>query len=251
MNVKRKILVLTRHGQTPKGIAGNSPAYDSITPESVVSLYENVGGSLQDFVEENDIIPEDAFLRHSDKQRTLATGKAILAGAFALQPAPRTQEDLVRMNIEDIDVLEDSRLGYEGTKFNEPEILKDMSLYLDRWFANPDAMKYEGVEITPFNEVIGKGRVALEDSFAQMLGSEKKDLGVLATHASITEALTIAALNSARRTPVKSFNDFGGQFDKEGFATINLDYNSKAGLYEARLFRNGQDYRVDLANLIS
>jgi len=245
MNTKRKVIVLARHGDTPiiDGIR-----QDAVTNASIKRLYESVGDSLVSYVQDNDVTAQRSFLRHSDKKRTLYTGKAILAGTLGLQPLPQSYHDLDKLDFSGLDIQEHSGLGYEGTKYNEPVLLKNPEDYLIRWFTNPEATTYEGVEITPYKEVIETGRKTLVDALEVAIDG-KKDLGVLATHASIVEALTLAAINSAKETPAVSFDEFGGMFEREGFATIFLDQKEKAGTYQARLERDGKSYKIDIANL--
>jgi len=245
MKTQRKVLVLSRHGETPKK---GSERGDALVPESVVRLYENTGRSIRPFVQGLNIQPKDSFLRHSDKARTLYTGQAILAGAFNLQPFPQSQEDLAEIDFSEVDTQEDPRLGYENTKYNEEEMFRDMPAYFEEWFADPTATTYKGVEITPFNEVIERSRRCLVDALGNVIEGGK-DLGVLSTHGSIADAMAIAALNSARSTPITSFDELGGLFDREGFATLILDSPPGPGPYQATLQRDGQGYDVDLGNL--
>lgn len=244
MKTQRKVILLTRHGETPKK---GSRRGDALVPESVTRLYENTGGSIRPFVQGFNIQPKDSFLIHSDKVRTLYTGQAILAGAFGLTPVPQSQEDLAEIDFSGVDTREDPRLGYEGTKYNEEEMFRDMPAYFERWFADPTATTYDGVPITPFNEVIEKSRNCLVDALGNVIEGGK-DLGVLSTHGSIVDAMAIAALNSARSTPITSFDELGGMFDREGFATLILD-QLRSGSYQATLQRDGQNYDIDLGNL--
>ena len=247
MKTKRKIILLTRHG-----ITSNEPdsGRDNLTSDSIIRLYEDTGGFLRESIGSEEIVPQNSFLWYSDKKRTLYTGKAILAGAFKRLPSPKSQEDLGEIDLECVDIQEDPRLSYEGTKYNEKALYSDMSGYFDRWFADPTANTYEGVEITPYNQVIETGRRCLVDALGNVL-SGGKDLGVLATHGSIVDAINMVAINSARSTPFMDFDEIGGQFDREHFAALVLDHNQKSGAYEAKLVRDGQDYKVDLANLIN
>ena len=249
METERKILVISRHGKTPNGEDGLS--LDSLLPESVNSLYEKARAELGDETAAYNILPHASFLRHSDKVRTLNTGRSILAGIFGFEPKPEREEDLEESpHFRRIETAEDEMLSYENLKFNEDAIITlGLPQYIERWFAQPDATKYEGVEITPFNELLRTRRPCLADAVRILV--RNKDIGVLGTHASIADALTMIAVNSARKTPVTSFDEIGGQFEKEDFATLRVDYNPKSQIYEARLSRKEQDYKVDIGELLN
>lgn len=245
----RKKIVLTRHGVKPK--TGNlevDSKVDAINPESIRRIYDNTGIPLREFVEDNNVTLETSFLRHSDKKRTVQTGKAVLAGAFGFQPTPESQEDLDRFYFVGVDIKQDDRLGYEGTKFNTKKLFANMALYIDNWLAAPNATECDGVPITPYNEVIRAGKDTLVDALGQVIEGEK-DLGVIASHASVVDAIALSAINSAIPTPAQSFDQIGGQFEEEGYATLTIDQDTKSGLYKATLQRNGQNYKIDIANL--
>ncbi|MBS3098700.1 hypothetical protein J4462_00650 [Candidatus Pacearchaeota archaeon] len=245
MDTKRKIIVLARHGDTP---VVDGKRQDALTDESVRNIYGKAESSLAQFVIEYGVTPQRTFLRHSDKRRTVYTGKAILAGALGLRPIPQSSSDLDTLDFSDLDIQEHSGLGYEGSKYNEPVLMKNPEDYLVRWFANPRATTYECVEITPYQKVIDSGRKTLVDALGIAISGER-DLGVVATHSSIVEALTLAAVNSARKNPAANFDEIGGLFEREGFATILLDQKEKAGTYKARLERDGESYEVNVSNL--
>ena len=213
MDTKRKIIVLTRHGDTPEV---DGERQDAVTDKSVRKLYDYTGSPLASFVRENNVSPQKVFLRHSDKKRTFYTGEAILAGALGFKPIPQSQDDLDKLDFSGVDIQEHTGLGYEGVLYNATELNKDFEGYLIRWLSDPQATEYEGVKITPYNQVIRTGRKTLVDALGLAINGEK-DLGVLASHASVVEALTISAVNSGRKSPVKNFNEIGGLFDREGF----------------------------------
>ena len=248
MKTKRKTLVITRHGKTPIN-PENNMSMDNLLDESVQSIHRNTGDSLRDFVVEYDVRPEDSFVKHSGKKRTVYTAKAILSGAFGLQ-FPQSEADLDRLNLRDINFSEDPMLSYEGIKSNTDKFFKDMSGYTNRWFADPDATQYDGVEITSFNDLIKTRKNTLVDALGYMINGDK-DLGILSTHGTIAEPLVMAAINSGRfGAPVTSFDQIGGQFDKEDYATITLDHNPRSDSYLARIERDSLAYRVDVRKLI-
>ena len=245
MDTKRKIIVLTRHGDTPEV---DGERQDAVTDKSVRKLYDYTGSPLASFVRENNVSPQKVFLRHSDKKRTFYTGEAILAGALGFKPIPQSQDDLDKLDFSGVDIQEHTGLGYEGVLYNEAELKKDLDGYIAKWFSDPKATTYEGIEITPYNEVIGASRKTLVDALGLAVNGEK-GLGVLASHASIVEALTINAINSGRKNPVKNFDELGGLFEREEFATIFLDHKNKSSSYKAKLEREGKNYKMDLSSL--
>jgi len=188
---KRIEILMVRHGEHEDNV---------LKPESVSNLYRNAGGSLTDYVREHGIKPEGTLIRHSDEARTNYTGKAIIAGALGLQPVPKSQQDLDALSFDGIDIMEDRRLGFSHTKFNWDALKADPPAYLARWLADPDATTYEGVEITPYSTIIQAGRSTLSDTLDKLIDDER-ELGILATHASVVDALAIAAAISSEVKP--------------------------------------------------
>ncbi len=243
MKTQRKILVMTRHGDT---LNVDGKRLDAITGDSITRLYENTGGVLRPHTKSDNT--ETAFLYHSDKKRTLYTGKAILAGAFYLFPIPTSQEDLDNLSFHGAEIQVDSRLGYEDLAYNEEAVEKEgLEEYIRKWIAQPKATEYGGVRITPFNEVVQRSRKCLQNAISTL--EHGKKLGVLATHGSLVEALAIAAMNTVKSIPIQDVNEIGGIFDREAFAMLILDQKEKSGSYQASLQRNGQDYPLDLSRL--
>lgn len=245
MTIERKVLLMVRHGEHEDNV---------LTPESVQRIYDNTGSSLRDFVREHSIEPRDTLMRHSNAPRTEYTGRAVIAGALDLQPTPRSHQDLDALSFDGIDIKEIKKLGYGHMKFNWDALVEDgdpnSETYLSRWLADPRATIYEGVEITPYNEIIQEGRDTLLDTLDTLFNNER-NFGIIATHGAIAEALVIAAINPTRSTPVKNFDEIGGLFHMENFATLTVDYTSKGSpsgrRYVGTLRRNGQEYLVNLS----
>ena len=225
MKTERKVLLMVRHGEHEDNV---------LNPESIANLCRNAGGSLTDYVREHGIKPEGTLIRHSDEVRTNYTGKAVIAGALGLTPVPQSQQDLDALSFDGIDIREDGRLSFSDTRFNWDVLKADPPAYLAKWLDNPNATTYDGIEITPYSEIIGAGYRTLQDSLFDLV-SGRKDLGVLATHASVVEGIAIAAVNSARDTPVRDFDEIGGLFDTEDYATLVVDYTHEG-------FPNGRRY---------
>lgn len=232
---------------TPEG-ANNSISYDAVIPESIERLAQSGYEHLFDFVNGQGITYHQAFLTHSEKKRTLYTGKAILSGAFDIKPRPTSQEEADNISFGELEIEKDARLDYEDLQINRDAAKRDGELvYLTNWMANPESNSYEGLSITPFNELVRSRRFCLANAINRL--SSEKDLGILVTHCAIAEPIAISIVNSARKNPVKSFEEIGGLFDKEDFATLIIDYNQKSGLVEARFVRKDREYKVNLQNL--
>ena len=251
MNTKRKILVIGRHGDTPKGVQFTDPSYDSITPESVGRLYANAGRVFGPFVDESKIGLGNTFVRHSNKQRTKYTAQAMLAGAFALQPVPQSYEELDGLGFGNARISLDDRLSYEHMKFHDEASQRETAEhYIANWIANPDMTEYKGAAITPYRDALRAAKSTLRDSVLG-LTEEEKYIGFLTSHASIAEAVVFSALQPVETKDSFNFGEIGGPFEREGFGTLVLDYNEGSGLYQARFERNGQNYDVDLQELMN
>jgi len=249
MTTERKIILFTRHGKPLTDRDGNR--LDAITPASIKRVYQKANEVLGDFVAKYHLTPGGIFMRHSDAKRTVDTGRASLAGALSYEPIPESQEDLDRIPFPGLNIGEDQRISYGGAKYNVNAFKKNPDRYVERWISNPDATAYEGVEVTPFNEVVQDGKDCWGDSF-DSLSRREKNLGVLSTHSGIAEALMAAAVNSGRRNPIDNVEDLGGLFKPEDFAILELDFNTRSqNLTFSRLMRDGQKYNVDLAKLMS
>jgi len=254
MKTQRKILVISRHGKAPqKRPEEGVGSKDELVPESVTSIYYNTGVPLQYFVTEQGITERDTFLRHSDKRRTELTGGAILAGALRLEPRiganpPTSQEDLANYSFTGVAKAEDSRLNYSNLKLNE-DALRAMGLdaYIRAWSRNPDSDKMGGVDITPFNEVLERGRHCLASMLIELTSkSSQRHFGVAVTHGSIIEPTVMAAIGLRE---IVNDNDaldrIGGPFDMEESVQIKIDQNP-AGIYSATIKRQDKERNVKL-----
>lgn len=245
----RKILLIGRHGKAPQRPEGGS--FDELVPEAVGEICRDVGVPLQEAVQ--DIKQEDTFLTHTDAVRTLYTGQAVLVGAFDMQPSegtnpPQSHEDLALYDFSRIDTTEDLRFKIEDIHCNLEVYKRDGgNAIINYWLANPTATEHDGVEIVPYESL--RGRV-MEGTRAGInsLASGDKDLGIIASHASIAEPVVMSLINSARKVPIERVEDIGGSFGMAEFAQLEL-VRTPSGMYTARLKVKDEEYDVDLYKL--
>ena len=143
----------------------------------------------------------------------------------------------------------DPRLGYEGLELNDEALKKEGELvYVTRFMGSLDKDTYDGVPVTPFNQIVKMLTPRLSDAL-RLLTRGPKDLGVLATHGCLVESIFTAAVNSALSSPISRIEDIGGHVPMEGFALIYLD-GTPAENYTAKMVRNGQEYPINLDRLV-
>ena len=112
MDIKRRFLVVTRHGEAPKD-PETKTSLDELMPGSVRNIYVRTGGNLRPFVRDKGVTLDKSAIAHSGWKRTLATGKAIIAGAFDLIPIPDTMTDLNGINFSGVEISFEPRLEYD------------------------------------------------------------------------------------------------------------------------------------------
>lgn len=245
--MKQKRIIITRHGVAPQD-PKTKGSLDTLVPETIFNLY-NKGADLAYYIQGDEITPERTFLDYSNKQRTKDTGRAILIGAFALNPregdsVPRSQEDLDRFDYDGIEMKEDSRLGYKDFMSNEDVLSAEgPERYMERWTENPYAKTMDGKVITPFIYVVQIGREYIQDAIRRVIKGNK-DFGVVATHGGSNADPIVMALLDTKR-----FEDIGGLFKMEDNAHLVIDETSSG--YTARVERDDIDYKVDLDRLFS
>jgi len=241
MNTKRKVIAIARHGFTPNGANGLS--LDSLTDESVQHMYEQ-GIGLGESVQTGRV-----FILHSDKNRTITTAKARLAGERGLSPKPSTQEDLGGFDFDGTLFIRDERLSYENLDMNYGAI-EEMGLpeYTKWMLANRHATEIGGKPVTSFQEIYDTRKPVLGDAVRRM-DAGNYDLGFISTHGVITDAITMAAADSARGKPIDSYKDIGGQFKKEDAAHLVIDTKEKSGTSTAKIVRGNLVLPVNIGRI--
>ncbi len=253
MASRRFYLVLGRHGKAPQKPEGGS--VDALVPGAVGEIYQAAKSQLfVELLKEIVQLPE-TFLRHTNKVRTLYSGQALIAGAFAL-PAegedssytPHTQEDLQKYDLlQFIDTAEDSRVGMGTVEPCNLRVYKEQgpAACINYALRHPEATKHEGVPIEPLVSLGPRTVAAVQDSLDTLVQG-RKDLGVLISHATLIEHPTLALINTGRQTPIADINDIGGPFDMGEFAVLRVE-QTDGGFYTAALERKGQKYDVHLS----
>ena len=180
MKTERKIIGINRHGVKPPKVDGKD--VDAITIDSAQALYAK-GVSLRPTIDQMGATPEQAYLRRTEKIRTLHSGESFLKGAFGYG-LPRTEADFATP-IEGLDIAIEPRLDYSDLKFNETamnEIGPDA--YVRNWVANPNQEMYDQVAVTPFSAVVESSRGLLKESIQRLRNTSMK-LGQLSTHSGL------------------------------------------------------------------
>ncbi len=244
--MKRKNLIIIRHGVKQKGKGkGNL-----LRPSSIQSLYDK-GRELRGVVSTD---PDKAFIMHSDEARTLRTVKALSNGIYLLDPEISTNNGLNNLTGIPTNIREDPNLSYgPDFKFNETAYVEHgNACYLDNWMRNPKATTYEGVEITPFSDMLRKSKSALKENIGLLINGLTKNLGTLSSHGGLVEAMTAAAVGSRKPRTVIELEEIGGDFNMEDHAIVEVDYDPEGIITpEARLRRGDQVYAMSLTNLFN
>ncbi len=248
---KRKVLMITRHGLTQQR-EDDDVKNQSLTEQSIRDMYHQSQKALGTFVQDAGIELEGArfFIQHSPKKRARYTGLARVAGAFRCRPAPYSHELLDQIPFITYRAAPDERLDFEDLRLNDVALKKHGEVeYIARWMADPASPTYNDVRVTPFNDVVESRRPCLIEAINRLTRGEE-DLGVIATHAGISEPLLTALVNSGRiDAPVEDIREIGGAVPREGFALVYLDEAKAGKVYNARMVRNGVEYPVSIENL--
>ncbi len=247
MNTQRNVLVITRHGRKKKQLPHENPDDASLEEESIIRLYHQ-GKALSPLIVAERIQPADIFIDHSPKIRTKLTGLARVAGAYQMQPVPDSQEALEALPFDGIETQARGKLDFADLVLNESALkAQGDEMYMTRWMAQPDSDVYDGMAVTPFNQFASSRKIYLANTIARLVRGEKR-LGVLSTHGGVAEALITSIVNSSRSKPVQGADDIGGPVGQEGYAVMLLD-GTPGGHHQARLIRNGEEYKVNLDRL--
>lgn len=244
-----KILMITRQGFTERQ-NGEDITDKSLSPWSVGNLYKQAKDAFGEYMKDqvSDMGKNRFFISHSSRKRTYFTGIARVAGIFRYEPIPACQKDLQDIRIARNAIGLDKRLDFDDIIFNEDELRKGEEEYISNWVANSGSSNYEGSKITAFDEVVKTRKGCLARALNRLKSG--KDIGILATHGGICEALLTAAINSSRSEPVRDIVEIGGPVAPEGFALIQFQYDSK-GIYNSWMQRNGIQYPINLKNLFT
>jgi len=233
--MEKQRVYIGRHGKKAKD-------GESLDIESLPVLYQIGSEGLGDFAASLGYNAKRAFLRHGKQKRTLYTGRAILAGAYNLV-VPKSQEELESQEFLVFPSIEDPRLAYDSIKSNA-EAFKRMGLepYLEWLVQHPDADELEGQEITPWNQMLKTGRESIRDAITSA-NEQKTPLGVIISHAGLTEPLFLALVNTGRQKPLTNPSEIGGWLPVEGYVLLSLEGD------KGEVQRDNERYKVDLSNL--
>jgi hypothetical protein len=236
MTNKPKIIMIGRHGKAPQKPEGGS--FDTLLPEAVPELYKQ-GIHLQEY----GFQPADASLRHTSSKRTRMSGEAVLAGIFGYTQ-PETVEDIAQSDLTDVQTIEDTRLNLRKPVHSNMAVYKAQGAgpQVDFGIQNPNVDMYEGEPIMPYATLRADTRASIMDAV-----QDPRDLGLMVTHASMTEPSLITLVNSGRSTPVERIADVGGTFGMAEFAELKIEEDG--GIYKATLHYKDQDFKVDLDNI--
>ncbi|MCX6707920.1 MAG: hypothetical protein NT001_07375 [Candidatus Woesearchaeota archaeon] len=264
--VKRKILLIGRHGEAPQKPEGGSK--DELLPEAFSKIYLGTGMHLRKLVEDYGLLPEMAFLRHTPKVRTRYTGQTILISGFNMQPSegktpPKSAEDLAKYDLSMIESIEDKRLLYSHPCNLSGDNRDDFNLALFRqgkpgqekninyWLNTPDTDIYEGELTVPGRAIIKDCREVTQDNLRKLVSRKNnKDLGVSVAHAGRVDICLIHLINSGRSgsRQIRDIMDIGGICNMGEFATLSLE---DMGLdYKANLEYRGSKFNVMLDRIL-
>jgi len=258
MSVKTGVLVITRHGQAVENEHGiSSDDVDRLDDSSgtILRMYDQTQAALGEIVRGGNYSLSDAIVEHSDKDRTIYTAKARLAGAFGLTPIPQTQGDLDRLDFKDVRFHEQADLGYNNLKFNMDfaNANRGWNEYNDRWIADRDATVLEGRPITSYNDLVSSRERYLKGAFDHMAHWAARRVKVLSTYGLITEALTIVAVESVTgKGSITDFDQIGGRYEQGDVSVITFERDERSGdSANGWLHRNGEKYEVDMGKLMN
>lgn len=242
MTESEKVIVLARHGKHKDNI---------LVPEAIKQAYE-VGGSLKKKYFPEGISEAKSFISHSGQQRTIDTGKSLIAGILGLG-LPNSQKDFEKSYLlfEKIWTTRNFLLGYDDLEYNEEALYEkyEEDEYMKIWAANPDSTDFEGQHVTCYNEMLRRGRACLGETIDEMIYNSQT-LAILSTHLTIVEPIFMAAVNSARKTPC-TLDDIGGVFETGECAELVLRSNREYRYTEGEFIRKDKKYDVSLTNLLS
>ena len=244
MAIKTRMLLVTRHGNNKE---------DELTPESPRAIYQNAGRDLENWASRYQVNQDRAFLHTSGKNRTFHTGMAILAGAFHYDIPHSFQDVEALVNKMALRVIPNPQLDFANIKFSEEKIKKiGLPKYLEASIEHPDATQIGEAEVTPFNDVVRTRGQYLVETLAQLFHPDyRNDLGVIATHSGVIEALAISAVSQGKGNHLDTLRHIGGQFDRGDYFKIEIkgteDEPFKVG---ATLQRGNHTRIIDLKEII-
>lgn len=266
----RKVLVITRHGDTPVDAEGSS--LDAVTPASVKKLHTQGKEDLAEIVRGHNVGPENTFIVGTGKSRTITTGLALASGLLESHKGPPKHEDELTGGNYDfvkwIDIQKrQGQIGYRGPKDTEGAMMNDEvykagkegpAKVVDFWLQNREATEHTGKDkkgrditarITPFTEVYRNAKEVVVESISELLDPTKnKHLGIIASHSTLVEAIATAIIESSG-TRVNSVEDLGGQVAKGEYGKLIIDIDPNTRSYSAQFFLKDKVYDVDLHKL--
>ena len=247
MSTIRKVITIARHGSTPLNEHGHS--MDSLVDKSVQTMYAQSRGFEAEIGA--GYKPADILALHSDKRRTWATAATRVAGIRGITPEPKTQADLEGLQYDGVSFVQDPRLSYVDLKSNEPELNRlKLPAYLEWQIKNRCFAYMDGVPITSFQELYD-GRKGILAHALRELDLPNRNLVIVSTHAVLSDAIAMAAADSARKPfDYVGSDGIGGQFEKEDVIHLVVDTNDASGsVSQAKLVRKGQTFPVDIARI--
>ncbi len=264
----RKVLVITRHGDTPVDAEGMS--LDSVTPKSIQTLHNQGRQDLSSLIGDYHPSPDKTFIVGTNKKRTLHTGLALASGVLETHRGEPESEDALRRYdfVNWVDMSEDqSRIGYKGSKDSSGHSMNE-AIYktkngqvevVDFWLQNRDATEHTGkdkagkditAKITSGRETYDKIKSTVVDGVEKLLNTEK-NLGIIVSHSTLVEVAAAAIIESAGKR-VNSVEDIGGPIGKGEYGVLVIDYEEGNPANHHAIFRlRDKQYEVNLANLLN
>ncbi len=201
---------------------------------TVTNLYEH-GNRSSSLIKARGYTAANTFIYHSPMDRTkktaiaVALGRKNTAGLFGAKPrlVSDLESELAQEHLEDIRVVKQKDLGYDKIKLNVEAFKKGEAYYFEEWAGNPNSSQLDGVEVTPYNHMIGMGDEMLLRIYNEVRNGRPD--GVVISHGTIAEAIHMAALNSTNPDTRENMRRMGGGYSMEDSSVINFYQVEKSG----------------------
>jgi len=268
--VYKGIVIATRHGDTPSnehGITLEGKAGDTVTGESIAKLHRQGKEDLGALVRNSGIGEiTRAKIKHSNKDRTWITAKALLSGVtsgtrYATgREAPSSREQLeTQHNFDRVDIERDDRLSYQTGKPGIHEKLfksekTGVNEVLNNWLENPLTdkhvhEKHGTAKIEPFINVYHRTKGALQEAL-QDVREGKHNAFFLASHGSLKEPMIISVMYAAGAQNIRKIEQIGGPIQKGEYFVVLVRQNRKTGRDEGLVRFRGNEFAFDLENFM-
>jgi hypothetical protein len=233
-------LLLGRHGIAPQKPTGGS--VDTLVDGEVRRLAENIGRPLCDWLNADSREKADISLKHSNKARTMYTGKSVAMGALGMVDAYGTRpEDLSRFEIQRLSTSYDPALDMSHP-FVSIQLFKNEGIdaFIDYWLKDRTADTCYGEPIVPFAKLQRRVADCVWESLLEL--RHGKRLGIMVSHGGIIEAGLIKMIEGSGYKKIDNVAQIGGPLDMGEFATLALEDGLTLDL-------RGKSYRINESSI--